>query len=400
MVFELINIADMASRARNKLNVKQVAAHTKPGVYSDGGGLYLRVRPSARSWFYIGTLNGKRIELGLGSVLDVTLAKAREKAAETRSFILEGKHPRLERVKAHAEENPHNTFGVFAMKLVDDIEDGFKNPKHRQQWRNTLQTYAKPLFDLPLGEVSTDNVMSVLQPIWLSKPETASRLRGRIERVLDAAKVKGLRCGENPARGRGHLDLLLPKRSKTEVKHHAALPFVEIAEFMLKLSGRPAVAARALEFAILTAARSGEARGMTWAELDLENKLWTVPGTRMKAGITHQVPLNDTAVAVVTTLKAKDTKPTDLVFKAPKGGALSDMALSQLLKRMGRADITVHGFRSTFRDWAGETTQFGREEVEMALAHTLGSAVERAYRRGRALEKRRELMTAWADYCT
>ena len=389
----------MASRARNKLNVKQVAAFTQPGVYSDGGGLYLRVRPSARSWFYIGTLNGKRIELGLGSVLDVSLAKAREKAAEARVSILDGKNPRLERRKAEVEQNPDNLFGAFAMKLVDDIEDGFKNPKHRQQWRNTLQTYARPLFDLPLSGVTTEDVLSVLQPIWLTKPETASRLRGRIERVLDAAKVKGLWSGENPARGRGHLDLLLPKRSKAEVKHHAALPFVEIAAFMVKLSERPAIAARALEFAILTAARSGETRGMTWAELNLENKLWTVPGIRMKAGATHQVPLSDAAVAIVKGLKSKTTKPDDFVFKAPRGGAFSDMALSQLLKRMGRPDITVHGFRSTFRDWAGETTQFGREEVEMALAHTLGSSVERAYRRGRALEKRRELMAAWADYC-
>ena len=389
----------MASRARNKLNVKQVAAITKLGVFSDGGGLYLRVRPSARSWFYIGTLNGKRIELGLGSVLDVSLAKARDKAGAARALILDGKSPRVERTMPEIEQNPDNLFGVFAMKLVDDIEDGFKNPKHRQQWRNTLQTYAKPLFDLPLAEVSTENVLSVLQPIWLTKPETASRLRGRIERVLDAAKVKGLWSGENPARGRGHLDLLLPKRSKAEVKHHAALPFLEIASFMVKLSERPAIAARALEFAIFTAARSGETRGMTWAELNLENKLWTVPGIRMKAGVTHQVPLNDAAIAIVTSLKNKTTKPTDIVFTAPRGGAFSDMALSQLLKRMGRSDITVHGFRSTFRDWAGETTQFGREEVEMVLAHTLGSSVERAYRRGRALEKRRELMAAWADYC-
>ena len=390
----------MASRARNKLNVKQVAAITKPGVYSDGGGLYLRIRPSARSWFYIGTLNGKRIELGLGSVLDVSLAKARDKAAAARALILDGKDPRAERIIAQVEADPDHLFGAFAMKLVDDIEDGFKNPKHRQQWRNTLQTYAKPLFDLPLAQVSTQNVLAVLQPIWLTKPETASRVRGRIERVLDAAKVKGLRSGENPARGRGHLDLLLPKRSKAEVKHHAALPFVEIAALMVEVTARQEMTARALAFTILTAARSGEVRGMTWDELDLEKKLWTVPGSRMKAGATHQVPLSDAAVAIVTSIKNKTTRHDDFVFKAPRGGAFSDMALSQLLKRMGRPDITVHGFRSSFRDWAGDKTQFGREEVEMALAHTLGSSVERAYRRGRALEKRRELMAAWADYCT
>lgn len=390
----------MASRARNKLNVKQVAAFTKSGVYSDGGGLYLRVRPSARSWFYIGTLNGKRIELGLGSTLDVSLAKAREKAADARALTLEGKDPRFERQKAKAERDLENRFGAFAMRLIDDIEGGFKNPKHRQQWRNTLETYAKPLFDMPLSKISTEHVQAVLLPIWLSKPETASRVRGRIERVLDAAKAKGLRTGENPARGRGHLDLLLPKRPKVDVKHHAALPFDKVAEFMGELKKRPALAARALEFAILTAARSGEARGTTWSELDLEKKLWTVPDVRMKAGQTHVVPLSDAALAIVTALKPKKVKPTDYVFNAPRGGPFSDMAFSRLLARMKRSDITVHGFRSSFRDWAGDETSFAREEVEMALAHTIASSTERAYRRKRALDKRRELMSAWADYCT
>jgi integrase len=242
-------------------------------------------------------------------------------------------------------------------------------------------------------------VLGVLQPIWLSKAETAGRVRGRIERILDAAKAKGLRLGENPARGRGHLDLLLPKRSKSEVKHHAALPFQQVASFMLELSQRPAMAARALEFTILTAARSGEARGMTWGEVDLAERVWTVPGERMKAGATHQVPLSDAGLGVLQTIKRKDALAHELVFPAPRGGQMSDMAMSQLLKRMGHQNITVHGFRSAFRDWAGETTQFGREEVEMALAHTIESAVERAYRRGRALEKRRELMAAWSEYC-
>lgn len=439
----------MASRARNKLTAKQVASLSKPNVYSDGGGLYLRVRPSGRSWFFIGTLKGMakpkpkpsaddvtgklpsiestakdakqrrtkvdqpkqgegksdeepkglRFELGLGSALDVSLAKAREKAAEIRSMLIDGLDPRAERKKLPIEKKPTVTFEKFAMDLLDDLEDGFKNSKHRQQWRNTLKTYAKPLFATPIDEVTTEQILAVLQPIWLSKAETASRVRGRIERVLDAAKVKGLRSGENPARGRGHLDLLLPKRSKTAVKHHPALPFSQIAGFMVDLAKRPAVAARALEFTILTAARSGEARGATWSEMDFENKLWSVPATRMKAAAAHEVPLSEAAVAILTALKEDGLKPTDHVFPAPRGGSLSDMALSQLLKRMGRADITVHGFRSTFRDWAGETTQFGREEVEMALAHTVASSVERAYRRGRALEKRRELMTAWENYC-
>lgn len=389
----------MATRARNKLSARQVATLTEPNIYSDGGGLYLRIRTSGRSWFFIGTLHGKRIELGLGSALDVTLAKARERAAHIRAMLLDGIDPRVERAKAKIAARPVVTFGAFAMELVDDIEDGFKNPKHRQQWRNTLKTYAKPLFEVPVNEVTTEQILAVLQPIWLSKAETASRLRGRIERILDAAKVKGLRSGENPARGRGHLDLLLPKRGKASVKHHAALPFTEIAGFMTSLAQRPAVAARALEFTILTAARSGEARGMTWGEVNLEDKLWTVPASRMKAQVQHEVPLSDAAIAVLMAVKEDGLKPTDFVFPAPRGGSLSDMALSQLLKRMERDDITVHGFRSTFRDWAGETTRFEREEVEMALAHTVASAVERAYRRGRALEKRRALMAAWATYC-
>lgn len=389
----------MSSRARNKLNIKQVAAISKPGIYSDGGGLYLRIRSTGRSWIFIGTFIGQRFELGLGNALDVSLAKAREQAELIRLQIVDGKDPRFEKLKAKAEQNPDNRFGAFAMQYVTDIEGGFKNPKHRQQWRNTLHTYAEPLFDLPLAKISTEHVLAVLMPIWLAKPETASRVRGRIERILDAAKAKGLRSGDNPARARGHLDLLLPKRSKTEVKHHSALPFDEIAAFLEELRKRPATAARALEFTILTAARSGEVRGMTWAELDISAKLWKVPGSRMKAGKEHIVPLSAAAVAIVSTLKKKSDKPTDFVFKSPRGGPLSNMAMSQLLNRIGRTDITVHGFRSSFRDWAGDKTLFGREEVEMALAHTIASATERAYRRGHALEKRRELMEAWAQYC-
>jgi integrase len=394
----------MSSRARNKLSARQVATLTKPNVYSDGGGLYLRVRTSGRSWFFIGTLNDKRFELGLGNALDVSLAKARERATEIRTMLIDGLDPRTERAKAKAmakvTEAPVVTFGSFAMDLVDDIEEGFKNPKHRQQWRNTLKTHAEPLLALPIDQVTTEKILEVLQPIWLSKAETASRLRGRIERVLDAAKVKGLRTGENPARGRGHLDLLLPKRSKASVRHHPALPFSKIATFMKNLRGRTAVAARALEFTILTAARSGEARGMTWGEVDLNEKLWTVPANRMKAQAQHEVPLSDPAVEILQAMKEEGLKAEDYVFPAPRGGSLSDMALSQLLKRMEYSHITVHGFRSTFRDWAGEKTQFGREEIEMALAHTVASSVERAYRRGRALEKRRELMAAWSQYCS
>ncbi len=405
---------NMASRARNKLTARQVATIAKLGVHSDGGGLYLRIRPSGRSWFYIGSLDGKRFELGLGSAVDISLAKARELALKIRLQLIDGLDPMSERKKAQVERKRLKaeeevggkaqqagavTFGKFAAELLADIEDGFKNRKHRQQWHNTLKTHAEPLASIPIDQVSTEDIVAVLQPIWLSKPETASRVRGRIERVLDAAKAKGLRSGDNPARNRGHLELLLPKRGKVSVNHHPAIAFGEIAAFVSDLRKQTAVSAKALEFTILTVARSGETRGMIWAEINLDEKLWTVPASRMKAGSTHEVPLSDAAMAVLNAVKEDGLDPEDFVFAAPRGGSFSDMALSQLLKRMGRKGITVHGFRSTFRDWAGEKTQFGREEVEMALAHTLGSSVERAYRRGRALEKRRELMTAWADYC-
>lgn len=339
--------------------------------------------------------------MGLGSDLDISLAKARDRARAARELVLEGQDPVLARRAANvvaAPPKPVETFGRFAMAYLDTVEDGFKNAKHRQQWRSTLVNYATPMFDVPINEVDTDHVLQILQPIWLSKSETAGRLRGRIEKILDAAKVKGFRDGENPARGKGHLSLLLPKQTG-QVKHHPALPFADAPAFMQELRKRPAMAARALEFTILTAARSGEARGMVWGEIDLDAKLWTVPAERMKMGKEHEIPLSDAALAILAAIKPENPGADWPVFVAPRGGAFSDMALSQLLKRMGHAEITVHGFRSTFRDWAGETTTHDREVVEMALAHTVGSNVELAYRRGRALEKRRDLMADWANFC-
>jgi integrase len=411
----LLTAEIMPSHARNKLSDRRVQSEKKPGIYGDGGGLYLRIRPSGRSWIFIGTLKpkgefrikktgpGKRIEMGLGSALDVPLAKARQRAAEIREMLLEGIDPRVERLKSKEEtktvdDKPVVTFGDFALELLDTIEDGFKNPKHRAQWRSTLEKYAEPIFELPIADVTTQHIVDILQPIWLTKRETASRVRGRLERVLNAAAVKGLRDGDNPARFRGHLELLLPKSVKT-VRHHPALPFKQVAEFIAVLRHRSGMAARALEFTILTAARSGETRGMTWAEVNLEERLWTVPASRMKAGAVHEVPLSDQALAILNDLKNDKVQPHHFVFPAQRSGSLSDMTLSAVLKRMDHAGITVHGFRSTFRDWAGEATSFEREVIEMALAHTVASSVERAYRRGRALEKRRDLMTEWGKYC-
>lgn len=386
-------------RARNKLNVQQVKNQTKPGIYSDGGGLYLRVRDSGKSWVYVYMLGGKRREMGLGSFLDVTLAQARAKAETARAVYLQRRDPKVERDRALVVEKPKPTFGAFALEMLDEIEEGHRNAKHRQQWRNTLKTYAASLWEMPIDEVATEHVLGALQPIWLSKSETASRVRQRIERVLDAAKAKGLRTGDNPARGRGHLDLLLPKRQKSDVRHHAALPFAQISTFMAELRERTAVSALALEFLILTAARSGEVRGAKWSEIDLAAGLWTIPRERMKAGVEHVVPLSETALKILRDVRPQNPRPERRLFSSPRGLEFSDMALTVLLKRMGRVDITVHGFRSTFRDWAGDTTNFDREEVEMALAHTVRSATERAYRRGRAVEKRRALMSAWAQYC-
>ena len=261
---------------RGRINVRQFAALTKPGVYSDGGGLYLRVRRSgSRSWLFICMIQGKRRELGLGSALDVTLAQARQKAAEVRTSFMEGRDPAVERAFKAKPAIVSQTFGKFAKALIDDIESGFRNDKHRKQWRSTLAMHAAALGSKPLAAIDTEDIVEVLKPIWTKIPETASRVRGRIERVLDAAKAKGHRSGENPARWGGHLELLLPRRPKVDKGHHAALPFVGIADFMSDLAGRSATAARALEFTILTAARTGETLGTTWDEIDFETKVWS-----------------------------------------------------------------------------------------------------------------------------
>ena len=406
----------MARRFSNKLVAKQVSAITKPGKHSDGNGLYLLVKPNGkRSWVVLLIGGGQRREMGLGTPETVSLAAARKLAADAKALFAEGRDPIAERVEARPKPQEPKavslpgpkrrvrpqrriTFWSFADKLIDEIEDGFRNDKHRKQWRATLKTHAATLCEMELAAIVTDDVVATLQPIWLKVPETARRVRGRIERVLDSARVAGHREGENPARWKGHLELMLPKQRKS-TGHHAAMPYVRVPDFYGKLERRPATAARALGFAILTAARTGEVIGMTWGEVDFENRLWTIPASRMKADAEHSVPLADRALALLHALTPKSLESHRLVFPGQGGGKLSNMAMSMLLRRMGTEDVTVHGFRSSFRDWAGEETDFERETVEMALAHTIGNKAERAYRRGRALAKRRGLMEAWEAYC-
>jgi integrase len=372
-------------------------------VLSDGNGLYLRIRPggAGATWFFASNAGGRRRELGFGNASSVKVGTARELAAKARLAIVEGRDPFAERAAAKREAKEAiriPTFGDFADDYISDVEAGWKNAKHRQQWKNTLKRHAAGLSKLRVDEIGTDDVLKVLRPIWTSKPETAGRVRGRIEKVLSAAKAKGLRPRDsfNPATWRGHLDILLPRQPREVRGHHAALPFADAPAFMTKLRARPALAARALEFTILTAARTGESIGARWNEVDLDAAIWTVPAGRMKAGAEHRVPLSSAALDLLKRLKPEKPEPDALIFG--KGGrAISNMAMAMLLRRLGMS-VTVHGFRSTFRDWAGDATEYPRELVEQALAHTITNKAERAYRRQTAVERRRALMADWAAY--
>ena len=388
----------------NKLTARTVATVSKPGLYADGGGLYLRVgRGGARNWCLRFMLAGKAREMGLGGLSKVSLAEARKKATEHRLHLADKVDP-IERRKAESsarkiEAARAMTFEQCAEAYIAAHRAGWRNPKHAGQWGMTLTNYAGPVMGaLPVQAIDTALVMKVIEPLWTIKPETASRLRGRIERVLDWAKVRGYRDGENPARWRGYLDHQLPARGKVRrVKHHAALHYAELPGFMVALREQQGVAARALEFTILTAARTGEVIGARWCEIDFANRVWTIPGDRMKGGREHRIPLSKPALAVLEHMWEQDG---ELIFPGLKPGKpLSNMAMLILLARVGRGDVTVHGFRSTFRDWAAERTTFAREVAEMALAHAIPDAVEAAYRRGDLFDKRRRLMDAWAAYC-
>ena len=391
------------ARIRNRLTARYVATATEAGRHADGGSLYLVIDKTKdsirRRWLYMYVWQGKRREMGLGGFPAVSLADARRARDEAERLARAGKDPITVRnsQKMTAQRKP--TFGEIADHLIASKESEWRNEKHRAQWRMTLREYAGPLRDRAVDDVGTADVLSVLKPLWIKRPETASRLRGRIEAVLDAAKAQGLRGGENPAAWRGHLVHLLPRRQKLTRGHHAAMPYDRVPAFIVDLRGHVATAALALEFCILTAARSGEVLGARWSEVDLKDRVWSVPAERMKAAREHRVPLSDRAMAILRHMSAG--RVSEFVFPGQRSERpLSVMAMEMVLRRMKISDATVHGFRSSFRDWAGNETEFPRELAEAALAHVIGNAAEQAYRRGDALEKRRSLMTAWEEWCS
>jgi integrase len=404
------------ARPEKRLTARTVETIKKPGLHADGAGLYLHVSPSgAKSWIFRWKHDGRLRDMGLGPINTISLAEARDKALGCRKLKLDGRDPieerRSQRQAARLETAKAMTFKNCAEAYIAAHKAGWKNDKHAAQWPATLATYVYPIMGgLPVQAVDVGLVMKVLEqnvaregdpaaPLWTVKPETAGRVRGRIESILDWATARGFRSGENPARWRGYLENLLPKKSKVRrVEHHAALPYPEIAAFIVELRGQEGIAARALEFAILTAARTGEVLGATWAEIDLEGRLWTVPAERMKAGREHRVPLSETALAILRAMA--EVRSGKHVFPGARDSRpLSQMAMLMLLRRMGRDGLTVHGFRSAFSDWCAEQTAFPSEVREMALAHTVGDKVEAAYRRGDLFEKRRQLAAAWGRYC-
>lgn len=383
-----------------KLSDRAVREQKQPGYYGDGGGLWLQVsKTGTKSWVFRYSRQGKAHELGLGSFLNVGLKMARDKAAALREALGRGDDPMAQRMAAKAEAITRLTFSQCAEQYIEANRAGWKNPKHAEQWKSTLETYAYPTIGkLDVAHIDTPHVLKVLEPIWTTKNETASRVRGRIERVLAWATTRKLRKGDNPAKWTHHLDTILPKPSDVQkTTHHEALPYSDVSAFVKQIQGLPGVTPSALEFTILTAARTNETIGATWAEIDLDSAVWTIPPSRMKAKKEHRIPLSARTVEILRDMEK--LRNGDFVFPGwkPKTG-LSNMAMLKLLKEKGRAGITVHGFRSTFRDWAGETTGHPREVIEHALAHQLKDKAEAAYARGTLFEKRRALMDDWSDF--
>jgi integrase len=397
------------ARTIGKLTPAKVKSSSKPGLYGDGAGLYLNVGPSgSKSWLFRFMLQGRAREMGLGPLHTIGLAEARERATAARKLRLDGIDPlsarQAEKARRAEEAAAAVTFKRAAEGYVKAHRAAWKNAKHAWQWMATLEAHVYPVIgDLSVAVVDTGHVTRILEPIWVSKAETAARVRGRIEAVLDYAKTHGWRAGENPARWKGHLQNVLPARSRVStVEQHAALPWAEMGSFMAELEQQGGIAALALRFAILTAARTGEVIGATWGEIDMRAGIWTVPGRRMKIGKEHRVPLSDVALAVLREMAklGTGTDADSFVFPGGKTGKpLSNMAMLALLHRMHRGDLTVHGFRSSFRDWCSESTNYPREVAEQALAHAIPDKVEAAYRRGDLFEKRRRLMDEWTEFC-
>ena len=401
------------ARQIGKLSALQVTKLSKPGLYGDGGGLTLQItKTGVKSWLFRYMLAGKAYGMGLGATHTISLQEARKKALDARKQLVDGINPLL--AKKHAQiavalENAKMmTFDQCAEAYIAAHKASWKNAKHTSQWTNTLATYASPVFgQQPIAEIDTALVVKCLAPIWEKKTETASRLRGRIESVLGWATTSGYRSGENPARWKGHLDNLLANISKSSrSKHHPSLPWQHISKFIIAIRAREGMSARAIEFTILTACRSGEVRGAKWSEFDLDDRVWTIPAERMKAHREHQVPLSEATLKLLVSIP----RDNELVFAGTKGQILSDMSMTAVIRRMNADDqsiwvdsdgnrITVHGFRSTFRMWAAETTAYPREVAEHALAHQLPDAVERAYQRGTQFAKRVALMSDWSYYC-
>lgn len=393
------------ARQLHRLNALTVKAETRKGMYADGGGLYLQVSSfNTKSWIYRFSRNKRTRDMGLGGFPDVSLSEAREEAQNCRKLVRKGFDPiearRTELRALQAETIKTMTFRQCADKYIAAHGKAWKNVKHARQWTSTLETYAYPVIgSLSVKDVDIGLVLKILEPIWNEKSETASRVRGRIESVLDWATARKYREGENPARWKGNLDKLLPARSKVrQVKHHAALPYSELSGFMVSLREQEGISAMGLELLILTAARTGEIINARWSEFDLEAAIWTISADRMKAGKEHRVPLSQPALDVLARLK--EVSQNDYVLPGQKSlSHLSNMAFLQLLKRMGRNDLTAHGFRSTFKDWATERTNYPNEVSEMALAHSVGNKVEAAYRRGDLYEKRVRIMRDWGEFC-
>lgn len=382
------------ARRTHLLTDAKVRTLNEPGTYPDGEGLKLKISPTgSKSWTWVFTFEGRRREAGFGRYPAVSLKEARAKRVEGERL----RDDDIDPIKGagHPPALRPATFGEIALDFIADHEAGWKNKKHRQQWRNTLQTYGKPIWNMPVDQIGVSDVRNILRPIWHKKLETAKRVRTRIEKVLGAAKALGLRSGPNPAALQDNLDFLLGPQKRKPKRHHAAMPYADVPQFFSDLKRQEGLAARALELLIQTAARTSEVLHAKWCEFDLDNRLWTIPAERMKAGKEHRVPLTP---QVMTLLNALTENKGFLFPGQAKGKPLSNMAMSMLLRRMEIADATVHGFRSSFRDWCGESTDEPGEIAEMALAHEVGNKVEQAYRRGDALEKRRKLMTMWSDY--